>query len=67
MYIFVETPLSPVFKNTRSKIGRTKIYMEDLDSPRRELSETGLGFVVALLVAREINFSCATYGGPIQL
>ena len=51
MSIFVGTPLSPVFKNTRSKIGRTKIGKADLDSLRRELSETGLGFVVALLVA----------------
>ena len=51
MTIFVETPFSPVFKNTRSKIGRMKIVMADLDFPRRELSETGLGFVVALLVA----------------
>ena len=51
MYIFVETPFSPVFKITRSKIGRTKIGKADLDSPQREVSETGLGFVVALLVA----------------
>ena len=60
MYIFVETPLSPVFKNTRSKVGRMKIDRADLDSPRRELSETGLGFVIALLVTRQIDFLCAS-------
>ena len=67
MSIFVGTPLSPVFKNTRSKVGRMKIDMADLDSPRRELSETGLGFVVALLVAWELDFLCDYHGGPIQL
>ena len=33
-----------------------KIYLEDLDSPRRELSNGGLGIVVALLVCWGINF-----------
>ena len=37
----------------------TKINTVELDSPRRELSNGGLGFVVALLVRLGINFSCA--------
>ena len=45
----------------------TKPYLEDLDSPRRELSNGGLGFVVALLVCPEINFSRVSTGGLIQL
>ena len=36
-----------------------KIDTADLDSPRRELSNGGLGFVVALSVRLEIDFSCA--------
>ena len=34
----------------------TKPYPEDLDSPCRELSNGGLGLVVALLVCPGINF-----------
>ena len=37
----------------------TKIVQADLDSPRRELSNGGLGFVVALSVRSGIDFSCA--------
>ena len=32
---------------------------KDLNSPRRELSNGGLGIVVALLVAYQINYSWA--------
>ena len=45
----------------------TKIVKADLDSPRRELSNGGLGIVVACLGCRGINFSCVSTGGPIQL
>ena len=38
----------------------TKIYTEDLDFPRQELSNGGLGIVAALLVCRQINFLCAS-------
>ena len=48
-------------------MGRTKIDTADLDSPRRELSNGGLGFVVALSVFSGIDFSCAYQGLPIQL
>ena len=43
------------------------MYPADLDSPRRELSNCGLGIVVALLVRWQINFSCASTGSAIQL
>ena len=46
---------------------QTKIVPADLDSPHRELSNGGLGIVVALLVRRGIDFSCASTGDPIQL
>ena len=39
----------------------------DLDSPRRELSNGGLGIVVALLVRWQIDFLSVYTGGPIQL
>ena len=45
----------------------TKIDQADLDSPRRELSNGGLGIVVALLVRWGINFLSARIGHPIQL
>ena len=44
----------------------TNIDQPDLDSPRQELSVRGLGFVVALSFRWQMNFSCATTGGPIQ-
>ena len=39
-----------VILKIRSKINVTKIDQEDLDSPRRELSNDGPGIVVALTV-----------------
>ena len=42
----------------------TKVDPEDLDSPRRELSNGGLGIIVVLLVRPRINFSCVFTGGP---
>ena len=38
-----------------------------LKDPCRELSNGGLGIAVALLVCRQIDFSCVSTGGPIQL
>ena len=38
--------------------------MADPDFPRQEIFETGLGFVIALVVPWEINF---VHGSPIQL
>ena len=37
---------------------RTKLDQADLNSPCRELSSGGLGFVAALLIFREIMFLC---------
>ena len=45
----------------------TKLDPEDLDSLRRELSNGGLGIVVALMDHRGIDFSCVSSVGPIQL
>ena len=45
----------------------TKVDHSDLNSPRRELSNGGLKNVAALLVLRQIDFSCASTGDPIQL
>ena len=39
----------------------------DLNSTRRELSNDGLGIVVALLLRWQIDFLCISTGGPIQL
>ena len=38
----------------------TKIVKTYLDSPRRELSNGGLGIVVALLVFPAVDFSCVS-------
>ena len=46
---------------------QTKMNQEDLDSPRRELSNSGLGTVVALLVRWGIDFCGLILGYPIQL
>ena len=43
------------FKTTENK-APTKIYPEDLNSPRRELSNGSLRIVVALLVRWQIDF-----------
>ena len=59
MTIFVGTLFSHVLKNKRSKMHPTKIVTADLDSPRRELSNGGLGIVVALLVRPGIDFLSA--------
>ena len=37
-------------------MAHTKMYSKDLDSPRRELSNGGLGIVVALTAFRELIF-----------
>ena len=42
----------------------TKIGQADLDSPRRELFNGGLGIVVALLVCSRIVFFVCVYWGP---
>ena len=55
------------FKKEETEKDHPKIYIADLDSPRRELSVRSLEFVVALLVRSEINFSCACAGEAIQL
>ena len=44
-----------------------KIVPADLDSPCQELSNDGLGIVVALLVRPGFDFVCVFTGGPIQL
>ena len=45
----------------------TKIYTEDLNSPRREFSNGGLGIVVALTLFQELIFSYVSIGRAIQL
>ena len=45
-----------VLKIRRSKNDHRKIYLTDLDSPRRELSTGGLGIIIALSVCWQINF-----------
>ncbi len=57
--IFVGTIFSLVFKNNRSKNDHRKTDPKDLDSTRRELSNGGLGIVVALLVRWQNNFLSA--------
>ena len=42
----------------------TKREKADLDSPRQEFSNGGLGIVAALLVHWQIDFPCASTGGP---
>ena len=44
----------------------TKLDPEDLNYPCRELSNSGLGIVVTLLVRQGIDFVCVSTGGPIQ-
>ena len=58
---------SLVSKIKRSKIIFTKLYQADLDSPCQELSNSGLGIVITLLVRRQIDFLCVSTGDPIQL
>ena len=49
------------FKNERSNRDFTKVVKAGLDSPRRELSNGGLGIVVALSVFPAIK--CVCVGG----
>ena len=46
------------------KTNVTKVVKADLDSPRRELSNSGLGIVVAVLVPWQIDFVLVYDGGP---
>ena len=48
-------------------MGHTRICTSDLNCPRRELSNGGLGFVLALLVRWQVDFLCVYTGGAIQL
>ena len=48
--IFILTLFLHVSKNERPKMNFTKIDQADLDSPCQELSNGGLGIVVALAV-----------------
>ena len=50
-----------------AKINFTKVYPEDLNSLRGELSNGGLRFAVAFLVRWQISFLCVSTEGPIQL
>ena len=50
-----------------SKMDFTKIVKTDLDFSRRELSNDGLGFVIALPFFLGIYFPCACTGKSIQL
>ena len=49
-----------------SKINLIKIYQVDLNSPRQELSNGGLGIAVALLVRWQIDCLCACHSSAIQ-
>ena len=50
------------YSKKRAKISFTEIDTAYLDSPRRELSNGGLGIVVALLVHWGVNFLCVSTG-----
>ena len=67
VYIFVLALFLHVSKHEKSKINFTKVYMAYVDSPCRELSNGGLGIVVALLVRWGINFLSTYSGRVIQL
>ena len=49
-YFSLDKCLESSFKKKKSKMNFIEIVKVDLDSPRRELSNDGLGIVVALLV-----------------
>ena len=59
--IFVRTLFSHVSKSERPNMDFTNIDQEDLDSPRRELSNGGLGVVVTLTVFFENCFFVGSY------
>ena len=46
----------------RGQMNQTKLNQADLESPCRELSNGGLGIVVALLVFRELIFRVRVLG-----
>ena len=48
-------------------MSHTKMDPADLVSPRREISNGGLGIVVSLAVRWEIHFSCASSCHSIQM
>ena len=48
-------------------MGETKLDPRDLDFPCRELSNGGLGIVVAILACWQINVSLTHIERPIQL
>ena len=50
------------FLKNEVKMGQTKIVPTDLDSPRRELSVRGLGFVVAIPFFGELIFLLRYWG-----
>ena len=56
-----------VFLKKEVKIDQTKIDPADLDSPRREFSNGGLGIVITLSVRWQNIIFRASTGGPIQL
>ena len=58
-YMFVGAKFSLLLK-IRGQKYHSKIYPEDLDSPRQELSNGGLRIVVTLLNRWQINFLCAS-------
>ena len=58
MYIFVRPIFDLVFLKTGESEVPTKIYMADLNSPRRTVFVGYLGLAVALTVPWEINFIC---------
>ena len=58
MYIFVRPIFDLVFLKTGENGVSTKIYMADLNSPRRAVFVGYLGSAVALTVPWEIDFNC---------
>ena len=59
-FLFVGTIFSLLLKIKRSKNDHRKWNPEDLNYPRQELFNGGLGIVVTLLVCWQINVSCAS-------
>ena len=64
---FCSNSVFPYLKNEISKMNFTKIVKADLNSPCRDLSNSGLRIVTVLSVFPVIDFACAYTGRAIQL
>ena len=67
MFIFCSDAIWKIILKKEVKIYIAKMDTAYLDSPRQELVNYVLSFVVALLFFSGIDFSCACTGGLTQL